>query len=217
MPPQVAFSLSASDGSSLAGNLSDIGAWAELDDGSTSFTGSMFGSSWHLSWTTVVNHTAELLRLDTMLSITNTSDTAQRFDLTTLYSPIDDTAGGLLDVASSISVMNLALNGTASLSTADEVSLVRAGVGDSAAIALYEPLFELIAAGPYGVNTTTQAGSGSAAAGSSATWHDSSFLLSSGDLATIHTTSTVTPIPGPGGVALLVVAALGARRRSHRR
>ena len=124
--PEVMFSIAASgDGSGpVSGMLSDLGAWAELDDGSTAFTGNIFGESWHVSWTTVVHQTNELITLDSALSITNTSNQSQIFELDTLFNPDPIFADGLFEVAANISVMNLDFTGTAELSTVDDAALI---------------------------------------------------------------------------------------------
>ncbi|MCH2139644.1 MAG: hypothetical protein MK100_01250 [Phycisphaerales bacterium] len=214
--PEVMFSIAASgDGSGpVSGMLSDLGAWAELDDGSTAFTGNIFGESWHVSWTTVVHQTNELLTLDSALSITNTSNQSQMFELDTLFNPDPIFADGLFEVAANISVMNLDFTGTAELSTVDDAALIRAGLGEDAVVDLYEPFYALIATGPYAIALDNQSDQMTVSGDVESSWHGSTFELSSGDLATLHTYTVISAIPSPGAIALLAIAGWINRRRA---
>ncbi len=218
-PPAVHMTFSGSESAtSISGGLDELGDWITLQDGSTSFTGSLFADTWHLSWATLVDPSGDAFRLDSTMTVTNTSTTSQWFEIGTHLDVADGPTGGsLFNMAADISLMNLALTGTGEIAAPDAQTLTNLGINGVTLAALYEPLYSLIATGPYAIATDHRSASGSTGAVLTEASHHAHFNLSSGDMATLHSTTTITAIPAAPTAALAAALLLRSTRRGSRR
>jgi hypothetical protein len=215
-PPALTMTWTASSDPSTPTTVSfaDDGSWAEAEDGSTVFTGSLFDPHWQLSWTAVASPDAHP-SLDLLLSITNTSPGSQTFASDVLLGQWFATSSdSILAAAASLSVMNLQFSGGASLETEGDVPLLSWSLDGESRAALFAPIYGLTAFGPFSTSTDSAATSSEVDAAGS--WRSiSHFTVSAGDTATIHTTTSLTTIPAPATLAAIAAIAVRPRRRRH--
>jgi hypothetical protein len=200
-------------------NLAEAGSYAEQADGTIVYSGNMFSNTWQLSWTTRSGTQSDVL-LDTMISVTNTSSTDQWFTASTLLDSLDSSLNeNLLTLAATVSVLNMQFSGDATISSG-ETSLITSSVDGVVSGGLFESVYALTAAGPFGVASESDSTVAMLNGIQSALSQSVRFNLTAGDTATLHTISTLSSIPAPGGLAILACAAGGPvrrRRRSSRR
>jgi len=202
-------------------DLGEAGDWAEMDDGSVVYTGALFDDAWQLSWTTTV-HDGPAPSINSLLTITNTSTEDRFFSADTAWHTADGGDGDrVIDLASSVTLMNLDFGGDATLQSAPDESMIGGYLDDQQIVSLFAPVYTLQASGPFAValDTATASATASMDAGSPMGYW-AGFLLSAGDTVTFSSTMTSTAIPAPGALGLLSLAALcgrGSRRRSMRR
>ncbi|MDP7030204.1 MAG: hypothetical protein QF733_08290 [Phycisphaerales bacterium] len=197
-------------------NLADVGDWAEMDDGGVVYTGALFSDTWQLSWTTTV-HDGPAPSLESLLTVTNHSDDDRWFTTgTTWESPQSEVGQRMVDLASSVTLMNLDFAGDATLQSAPDEALIGGYLSDQQIASIFAPIYTLHATGPFAVaiDTASSSASGSMEPGGSMGYW-SGFLLSGGDTVTFSTTMSAAAIPAPGALGLLLIAA--ARGRGRRR
>lgn len=201
-------------------DLATAGEWAEMEDGSVVYTGALFSDTWQLSWTTSVTDDSQTT-LDTLLTITNTSADNQWFSAGTDYEvDIEDASSRILEMASSLSLMNLAFDGSAMLQSSPNESLVGSLLDDEQVAAVFAPVYALQANGPFGIAIDSADESVFLAAGAATSLGQrADFMLTGGDTMTIHTIASISTIPAPGALAILALAATfgRSRRRTLRR
>jgi hypothetical protein len=201
-------------------DLAAAGDWAEMDDGSVVYTGAMFTDTWQLSWTTHVTDGPQTT-LDTLLTITNTFGEDQWFSSGTNYVvDIEDSPDRILEVAASVTLMNLAFSGSALLQSTPNDSLIGSLLDDEQVAAVFAPVYALQANGPFAIAIDSEGTTVMLAAGArSSIGQRADFMLTSGDTVTLHTISSVSTIPAPGALTVLAFAVLRgrSRRRTSRR
>ncbi len=198
-------------------DLAESGIWAEQDDGSVVYSGNLFSDTWQLSWSTRVDTQTNLL-LDSLISVTNTSSIEQWFTANTILDSIDaSTNQQLLTLAATLTVMNLQFSGTAELGSTNTTPLITSNVDGVTEGSLFEPVYVLTSVGPFAVATESASMTAAVAGFQQSLSNGSEFRLTAGDTATLHTITTLTSIPAPGSIAVLVIAGVtgwsGRRRR----
>lgn len=200
-------------------DLAEAGIWAEQEDGSVVYSGNLFSDTWQLSWTTRVDTQTDVL-LDTLVSVTNTSSTEQWFTAVTLMESLDSAVDQqLLTLASTLTVMNLQFSGVAELGSTSTTSIITARVDGITVGSLFEPIYVLTSVGPFAVASESASTTAIVAGLEQSLANGTEFRLTAGDTATLHTITTLTSIPAPGGLAMLLIAGaigrLGRRRGSR--
>ena len=200
-------------------DLAEAGIWAEQEDGSVVYSGNLFSDTWQLSWTTRVDTQTDVL-LDTLVSVTNTSSTEQWFTAVTLMDSLDLAVDQqLLTLASTLTVMNLQFSGVAELGSTSTTSIITARVDGITVGSLFEPIYVLTSVGPFAVASESASTTAIVAGLEQSLANGAEFRLTAGDTATLHTIMTLTSIPAPGGLAMLLIAGaiggLGRRRGSR--
>jgi hypothetical protein len=221
-PPNVSMTWQASGDVDTPINfdLASAGEWAEMDDGSVVYTGALFTDTWQLSWTTSVTDDSQTT-LDTLLTITNTSADDQWFSAGTNYeAEIEDATNRIMEVASSVTLMNLAFGGSAMLQSLPNDSLIGSLLDDEQMAAVFSPVYALQANGPFAIAVDSADDSVFlAAGGATSLGQRADFMLTGGDTVTLHTITSISTIPAPGALTILALAATvgRSRRRTSRR
>jgi hypothetical protein len=200
-------------------DLAEAGIWAEQEDGSVVYSGNLFSDTWQLSWTTRVDTQTDVL-LDTLVSVTNTSSTEQWFTAVTLMESLDSAVDQqLLTLASTLTVMNLQFSGVAELGSTSTTPIITARVDGITEGSLFEPIYVLTSVGPFAVASESASTTAIVAGLEQSLANGAEFRLTAGDTATLHTIMTLTSIPAPGALAMLLIAGaigrLGRRRGSR--
>ena len=215
-PPNVSMSWQASGDVDTPINfdLATAGEWAEMEDGSVVYTGALFSDTWQLSWTTNVRDDSQTT-LDTLLTITNTSADNQWFSAGTNYeTEIEGATHRIMEMASSVTLMNLAFDGSAMLQSLPNDSLIGSLLDDEQIAAVFAPVYALQANGPFGIAVDSADDSVFlAAGGATSLGQRADFMLTGGDTVTLHTITSISTIPAPGALAILALAATVGRRR----
>jgi hypothetical protein len=196
-------------------DLAEAGIWSDQEDGSVVYTGNLFSETWQLSWTTRVDTQTEVL-LDTLVSVTNTSSTEQWFTSLTMLDTMGvSTDQQLLSLAATLTVMNLQFSGQAELASIGTNPVITSRIDGTTEASLFEPIYALTSVGPFAVATDSGSTTAMVNGYQQSLQHGSEFSLTAGDTATFHTITTLSSIPTPGSLAVLLTAALtgGLRRR----
>ncbi len=197
-------------------DLADVGDWAEMEDGSVVYTGALFSDSWQVSWTTTVHDGPDPM-MESLLTVTNTTIGDRFFTADTSWVTPEGSGERFLDLASSVTLMNLDFAGQATLQSAPDASLIGGYLDDQQIASLFAPVYTLQATGPFAVALDTASASEAAsldAGASMGLW--AGFLLSGGDTVTFSTTMSTTTIPAPGALGLMSLAAMWARPSRRR-
>ncbi|MBT4766783.1 MAG: hypothetical protein HOO04_00300, partial [Phycisphaerae bacterium] len=181
------------------------------------YSGNLFSDTWQLSWSTRVDTQTNLL-LDSLISVTNTSSIDQWFTTNTVLDSIDaSTNQQLLTLAATLTVMNLQFSGTAELGSTNTAPLITSNVDGATEGSLFESVYVLTSAGPFSVASESASMTAAVAGFQQSLSNGSEFRLTAGDTATLHTITTLTSIPAPGSIAVMVIAGVagwsGRRRR----
>ena len=221
-PPNVSMTWQASGDVDTPINfdLASAGEWAEMDDGSVVYTGAFFSDTWQLSWTTSVTDETQTT-LDTLLTITNTSADDQWFYAGTNYEvEIEDATNRIMEMSSSVTLMNLAFGGSAMLQSLPNDSLIGSLLDDEQIAAVFAPVYALQANGPFAIAVDSADDSVFlSAGGATSLGQRADFMLTGGDTVTLHTITSISTIPAPGALTILALAATvgRSRRRTSRR
>ena len=210
----MSWTASADPSTPITFDLADVGSWAELEDGGEIYTGSLFHPQWQIGWTATVDPGPDS-SLDLLLSVTITSSGSQAFNSDISLNPWFDLPDqSMLTAAATLTVMNLQFTGSASMETIEDTPLVSVSLDGTERAALFAPIYGLTAFGPF--STATDSAITTVLTSGGSLWSaQAEFDLSAGDTATIHLSSTLSAIPGPSALPLLItLAGLPRRRRS---
>jgi hypothetical protein len=115
--------------------------------------------------------------------------------------------------------MNLQFSGVAELGSTSTTSIITARVDGITVGSLFEPIYVLTSVGPFAVASESASTTAIVAGLEQSLANGTEFRLTAGDTATLHTITTLTSIPAPGGLAMLLIAGaiggLGRRRGSR--